>query len=146
MLFKTTREGLDMNPYEPAEEQAALFAEQMRHAMDLLRAELDALRALHTHDRELANHRIAALEASVRDHELRIRADTDGVTQFKMWAGLASGSSGLMALAALIRSFSAHDLFKYVIAREGVFPNRDNLLLVGSTGPPIGREVLFHLG
>lgn len=95
-----------MNPYEStAEEQAALFAEQMRHALDLLRAELNALRALHTHDRELANHRIASLEAAVRDHELRIRADTDGVTQFKMWAGLASGSSGLMALAALIRSF-----------------------------------------
>lgn len=95
-----------MNPNDPAEEQqAALFAEQMRHAMDILRAELDALRALHAHDRELANHRISSLETAVRDHELRIRADTDGVTQFKMWAGLASGSSGLIALAALLRSF-----------------------------------------
>ena len=96
-----------MNPYEPPteEQQAALFAEQMRHALDLLRAELDALRAQHSHDRELANHRITSLEAAVRDHELRIRADTDGVTQFKMWAGLASGTSGLMALAALLRSF-----------------------------------------
>jgi hypothetical protein len=95
-----------MNPYEPTEEQqAALFAEQMRHAMDLLRSEMDALRALHAHDRELSNHRIASLEAAVRDHELRIRADTDGVTQFKMWAGVVTGSSGLMALAALLRSF-----------------------------------------
>lgn len=95
-----------MNPYEPNhEDQAALFAEQMRHALDLLRAELDALHALHTHDRELTNHRISALEAVARDHETRIRADTDGVTQFKMWAGLASGGSGVMALAALIRSF-----------------------------------------
>jgi hypothetical protein len=95
-----------MNPYEPStEEQAALFAEQMRHAIDLLRAEVDGLRALHNHDMEMSKHRLNSLETSVRDHELRIRADTDGVTQFKMWAGLASGSSGLMALAALIRSF-----------------------------------------
>jgi phage head maturation protease len=95
-----------MNPLEPTtEEQAALFAEQMRHALDLLRAEVDALRALHDHDLAMANHRLGSLETAVRDHELRIRADTDGVTQFKMWAGLASGSSGLMALAALIRSF-----------------------------------------
>ncbi len=95
-----------MNPYEPTtEEQAALFAEQMRHALDLLRAEVDALHALHNHDMQMTGHRLGGLETTVRDHELRIRADTDGVTQFKMWAGLASGSSGLMALAALIRSF-----------------------------------------
>ncbi len=95
-----------MNPFEPStEEQAALFAEQMRHALDLLRAEVDALRALHNHDMDMCTHRLNSLETTVRDHELRIRADTDGVTQFKMWAGLASGSSGLMALAALIRSF-----------------------------------------
>ncbi len=95
-----------MNPLESTtEEQAALFAEQMRHALDLLRAEVDALRALHEHDMEMCHHRLGGLETTSRDHELRIRADTDGVTQFKMWAGLASGSSGLMALAALIRSF-----------------------------------------
>jgi phage head maturation protease len=95
-----------MNPLEPStEEQAALFAEQMRHALDLLRAEVNALRALHEHDMEMCHHRLSSLETSSRDHELRIRADTDGVTQFKMWAGLASGGSGLMALAALIRSF-----------------------------------------
>jgi hypothetical protein len=132
-------EGIAMNPYEPAsdEQNAALFAEQMRHAMDLQRAEMDTLRALHNHDRELANHRIAALEAAVRDHELRIRADTDGVTQFKMWAGLASGSSGLMALAALIRSFSEGERgTRPVIAREGVFPDRGNLQSIekGSIG------------
>ena len=95
-----------MNPIEPSvEDQAALFAEQMRHALDLLRAEVDALRALHRHDMDMCAHRLGSLETAVRDHELRIRADTDGVTQFKMWAGLASGSSGLMALTALIRSF-----------------------------------------
>ena len=117
----------------------------MRHALDLLRAELDALRALHSHDRELANHRITALEAAVRDHELRIRADTDGVTQFKMWAGLASGTSGLMALAALLRSFfrAMTPSCRHVIAREGAFPDRGNLLLVGSTGSPIGPGEFF---
>jgi hypothetical protein len=95
-----------MNPPESStEEQAALFAEQMRHALDLLRAEVDALRAQHNHDRDMANLRLTSLETAVHDHELRIRSDTDGVTQFKMWAGLASGGSGLMALAALIRSF-----------------------------------------
>lgn len=95
-----------MNPLEPsAEDQAALFAEQMRHAMDLLRAEVNSLHALHDHDMEMCRLRLSSLETASRDHELRIRADTDGVTQFKMWAGLASGGSGLMALAALIRSF-----------------------------------------
>ena len=95
-----------MNPYEPTtEEQAALFAEQMRHALDLLRAEVDSLRARHEHDVEMVNHRLGSLETTIRDHEMRIRTDTDGVIQFKMWAGLASGGSGVMALAALIRSF-----------------------------------------
>ena len=95
-----------MNPLEPStEEQAALFAEQIRHALDLLRAEVNALRAQHEHDMDMCHHRLGSLETASRDHELRIRADTDGVTQFKMWAGLASGGSGLMALAALIRSF-----------------------------------------
>lgn len=87
------------------EDQAALLAEQMRRALDLMKAELNALKAQQAHDRELVRHRLSALEGRADDHELRLRSATDGVTQFKMWAGLASGGSGLMALAALIRAF-----------------------------------------
>jgi hypothetical protein len=45
------------------------------------------------------------LEERAGDHETRIRAATDGVTQFKMWAGFASGGSGIVSLIALLRAF-----------------------------------------
>ncbi|MDZ4158279.1 MAG: hypothetical protein U1B80_00690 [Anaerolineaceae bacterium] len=92
--------GAEMN-----EDQAALLAEQMRRALDLMKAEVNALKAQQAHDRELVRHRLSALEGRSDDHELRLRTATDGVTQFKMWAGLASGGSGLMAFVALIRAF-----------------------------------------
>ncbi|MEN4040722.1 MAG: hypothetical protein ROW52_04985 [Anaerolineaceae bacterium] len=87
------------------EDQATLFSQQIQHALDLMRADIDALKAIQNHDRSLSAHRLAALEERANDHELRIRAATDGVTQFKMWAGFASGSSGIVSLIALLKAF-----------------------------------------
>jgi hypothetical protein len=47
---------------------------------------------------------LTALEESQRDHESRIRLLTDGVTQFKVWSGHASGSSSRIAFLALLRT------------------------------------------
>ena len=74
--------------------QAALVAEQFSHAVDLLRAE-----------QKLINSRLDRLEADSGDHEQRLRSATDGVTQFKVWSGLAAGGSGIVSLIALIRAF-----------------------------------------
>jgi len=87
------------------ENEAALVAEQIRHALDMLRADLLAVQAAQQHHQELVAHRLDALETQARDHETRLRTATDGVGQFKVWAGLASGSSGLLSLAALLKAF-----------------------------------------
>ena len=87
------------------ENEAALIAEQVKHALDLLRAEIGALQTEQACDQLMTDHRLAALEALARDHEERLRAASDGVVQFKVWSTLGSGGSGLLALAALIRSF-----------------------------------------
>lgn len=81
-----------------------LITEQLRHTLDLLKAELDALNRQALHDREMAIHRITQLEENQRDHEARLRALQDGVTSFKVWSGLASGGSSLVALIALLRA------------------------------------------
>ena len=87
------------------EDQAALIAEQMKHALDMMRAEIEAIKAQQRHDHELTCHRLRTLEQEVRDHEERLRAATNGVTEFKVWSGLAAGGSGLMSLVALVRTF-----------------------------------------
>jgi hypothetical protein len=87
------------------EDQAELVAERLGRAVDLLRAEIAELRAAQAHDRELCDQRLGALEHQGEDHEARLRTATDGVTQFKVWSGLASGGSGLLSLAAFLRSF-----------------------------------------
>jgi len=84
--------------------EADLIAEQLRHTIDLLHAELSAVKARAQHDRELLIHRIAELEKAREDHESRIRSMQDGVTSFKVWSGLASGGSSVVAIAALVRA------------------------------------------
>jgi len=69
-------------------------AEQFSHAIDLLKAE-----------QKLINSRLDRLELDSTDHEQRLRSATDGVTQFKVWSGLAAGGSGIVSLIALLRTF-----------------------------------------
>jgi hypothetical protein len=87
------------------EPEAALIAEQMKHANALLGADVDALRAELAHYRELTDHRLKTLEEAGRDTELRLRSAADGITQFKVWSGLANGGSSLISLLALLKAF-----------------------------------------
>jgi len=75
--------------------QTALASEQFAHIIDLLKAENAFLR-----------HRVVQLEEASKDHEARLRAATEGVTQFKVWSGLAAGGSSIMAIIAFIRAFT----------------------------------------
>lgn len=82
-----------------------LIAEQLRHTIDLLRGEIALLRQDLEHERELSNRRLSMLEKANDDHESRLRSATEGVTQFRMWAGLSSGGSLIASVVALLRSF-----------------------------------------
>ena len=84
---------------------AQLLTEQLKHLNTLYKARIDALEEKLRHTKEINDHRLAELEASIKDHETRIRAATQGVTQFKLFSGLASGGSGIMSLVALIKAF-----------------------------------------
>jgi hypothetical protein len=82
-----------------------LVAAKLHHTIDLIRNEIEAVKALQVHHREFTDHRLKQLEDDVKDHEQRLRAATDGVIQFKTYHTVASGGSGLMSLLALIKSF-----------------------------------------
>ncbi len=91
-----------MTDFDPA---SALMAEKLSHTIDLLRADISALRAEQAHQKELFEHRVARLEVDAKDHEQRIRDATSGVTQFKTWSGLAAGGSSIVSIVALLKSF-----------------------------------------
>jgi hypothetical protein len=95
----------DVNPSETI--GAKLVAEQLRHALDMVKVENLALRAQIEHDRQVYDLRIRNLERFSIDVEARLRTVTDGVTQFKVLAGLATGG-GLLSLIALIRSLAGY--------------------------------------
>jgi len=84
---------------------AALLTEQLRHANALLQAQIKSLEARLAHQQAMNAQRLAMLEEQIRDHETRIRTATEGVTQFKLFSGLASGGSGLMSLVAILKAF-----------------------------------------
>jgi hypothetical protein len=83
------------------DENAALIAERLGRAMDALHAELKEVRLGQEHLLALSDQRLGALEKMVADHEERIRRNSEGVTRFSV----ATGGSGLISLAALIKSF-----------------------------------------
>jgi len=87
------------------DQTSQLLTEQLKHLNTLYKARFDALEEKLNHTRDLTNHRLKALETTTQDHETRIRAATQGVTQFKLFSGLASGSSNLMSLVALLKAF-----------------------------------------
>lgn len=83
----------------------ALLTEQLRHANNLMQAQIKSLEARLSHQQGMNQQRLAILEEQIRDHESRIRTATEGVTQFKLFSGLASGGSGLMSLVAILKAF-----------------------------------------
>jgi hypothetical protein len=87
--------------HEPTPE---LIAEQLRHALDMIRFDIAALQKQADHDRQFMEHRIKSLESLLSDQETRIRSATDGVTTFKTWSGLAAGGSSILAIIAFIKS------------------------------------------
>jgi hypothetical protein len=87
------------------ENQAALISAQMKHALDLIKGDLEMIQTKLDHQAEMNSHRLKELEIRCDDHETRLRTVSEGVTTFKVWTGLASGSAGLTALAALFKSF-----------------------------------------
>ena len=82
-------------------EPADLIAEQLHHAIDLLRHDIDLVRMQQIHDQRLNDNRLAALERWQIDGENRIRNLTDSATQFKLLASLATGG-GLLSIISLI--------------------------------------------
>lgn len=88
--------------------QAKLIAEQLGRMQDSINARLNAIEERLRHHTELDAERIASIRANlaglqktvesnkadlqktVDDHEARLRSNTDGVTTFKTWSGLAS--------------------------------------------------------
>jgi hypothetical protein len=87
------------------ENRAALLSEQMHHALNLMRVEIELLQTRLNHQDEMNNQRLKFLESRSEDHEQRLRTATDGVTQFKVWSSLASGSSFIASIAALFKAF-----------------------------------------
>lgn len=83
----------------------ALLTEQLRHANNLMQAQIQSLEGRLSHQQAMNQQRLAMLEEQIRDHETRIRTATEGVTQFKLFSGLASGGSGLMSLVAILKAF-----------------------------------------
>jgi hypothetical protein len=82
-----------------------LIAAQLRHTIDLLKAELMRNNAELLHYKELSEQRLIELEEARRDHEERLRRLQESATQFKVLAGLATGG-GLLSLIALVRMLS----------------------------------------
>ena len=78
---------------------------QLRHMNSLLHARLDKVESEAGYQLAALEQRVRQLEAAQTDHEQRLRSATEGVTQFKLFAGLASGGSSLMSLVAILRVF-----------------------------------------
>ena len=83
----------------------ALLTAQMRHDTQLISTQIGSLEARVVHQTALIHQRLTLLEEQIRDHETRLRAAAEGVAQFKIFSGLASGGSGLMSLVALLKAF-----------------------------------------
>jgi len=95
-----------------SEEQAAVISEQLGRLKDNIESRFQKIEALINHQNEISEERLRALRSEVgdlkkakEDHETRIRSATEGVTQFKMFSGLANGGSGILSIIAFIRSF-----------------------------------------
>ena len=83
--------------------QNRLIAEQLGHTLDLIKAEMGAMRSEQAHLAEVSQLRLKTLESQAADFEKRLRELTDSATQFKLLVSLAVGG-GLLSLIELVRS------------------------------------------
>ncbi len=88
---------------EQEEAQSRLITEQLKHTLDLIKAELSATRAHQEHMGEMSQMRLRKLEEQAADYEKRLRSLTESTTQFKLLVSLAAGG-GLLSLIELMRS------------------------------------------
>lgn len=82
-----------------------LLVEQIKHAIDLLRADLNSLELRLEHADQLSRQRLQALEKCSADVEGRLREVSDTVTQLKVLTSLTGSGSSLLSLAALLKAF-----------------------------------------
>lgn len=94
------------------EDQAAVISEQLGRLKDNIESRFQKIEALINHQNEISEERLRSLRSEVvdlkkakEDHETRIRSATEGVTQFKMYSGLANGGSSILSIVALVKSF-----------------------------------------
>ena len=87
------------------ENRTNLLISQLQHANSLMNARLKAIEARLAHQQALTAQQVRRLEVQMADHEARLRTATEGVSQFKIFSGLASGGSGIMSLVAIIKAF-----------------------------------------
>ena len=87
------------------EPQVDLIAARLGRIVDRLQDDLREIREELRHQNELTERRLQRLEEDALDHETRLRETHTAVTQLRTWAGISSGSSGLLSIAALLRSF-----------------------------------------
>jgi hypothetical protein len=85
---------------EPAELE--LVAEQLRHTLDLIRAEIVAIRTELAHFQELTDHRLGEIERRQQDHEVRIRELRDSAQQSKTTLSLMTGGNSALAVLAIL--------------------------------------------
>jgi hypothetical protein len=88
-----------------------LISEQLRHAMDLQKAQIETMRSQLDHDREInalkmeqIKKDLAAATTDTLDIENRLRDATAGVIQSRFFLGLLGGTA-LLAIAALVKAF-----------------------------------------
>lgn len=78
--------------------EVRLMAEQLSHAIDLLRAQIEALDGRIQHKEEIAALRLSALESSQADQEARLRLLTDSVVRLTTTYSLAQAGQAVFAL------------------------------------------------
>ncbi len=90
--------------------QARLIAEQIGRIADQLNARMAAIEAELRHYRELEQEQVAGIRTQLSDlrkvtddHETRLRAASEGVTQFKVWSGLG-GFSSIFSILSVVKS------------------------------------------
>jgi len=94
------------NESRGAASNSSVIAAQLRHTVDLLKAEIKRTNIELAHYKDLSEHRLNDLETCKQDHEQRIRRLQESSTQFKVLAGLATGG-GLLSLINFIRALSS---------------------------------------
>ncbi len=95
----------------PSDLEIQLIAEQLRHALDLTKAQLESVKERLEHEIQLKNLQLEQLKSNYKslldrdsDFENRIRDVTSGVIQSRFFIGLV-GAALLMSLFSLIKAF-----------------------------------------